>query len=716
MTVSADTVTRLSYTGAGTTGPFTTPYFLANADLRVVKTLISDGTETVLVLTTDYTLTGAGDEDGGALTLVSSLSSSYRLTIINDPVNSQETDYPRTDPFPAASHELALDRRTMVSLRQQDLIDRSLRLSDGVSASGISTEFSTTGKAGYYLRFNAAGTGFELAEGDINESTFTASGSGATERSVTSKLGDIISVKDFGATGDGTTDDTAEIQAALTAASSAGGGTVIVPAGSYLISSAITIPSLVTLQGVGRASIIKCATGSAHHAITITSTNNSGVRDLQVQGPGFESSGSFRCIRLESCTYAKIDNVRVYEADAIAIYALDCDYLRVTNCELVALDSRLADGVASTAPYAVQLDGCYASIVDGCTARTTDIGFSIIGNGIGSTTRAKVDTTGNIISNCTVSRHAKHAFDINACYGCQIVGCTSNDWVDADATPDTNYHGAFQIKDPSGDDTRGNLIANCVANDCAVGFFAQEASRCHFGNVSVKNAQKEGIFLNSTAYSVINGAVIDDHSIAGTAGRPGGAVRLDNAASIIVNGIHSSANAVTNSYILKLTNADTCTFDNITPRGTHDNGIIIDSNSGDNLFGIGVRLGVAFTTAAISDSSTTTIYPLSFGADVDITATGQFNFGNNTARGLYVGRVRFITTVAITGSPTINVGRIGSTGAIVSAEAPGASAADVVIPTVDNRTLSATAYLAGSVVVAGSAGRVSVVVEGLPAT
>jgi hypothetical protein len=228
MTVSADTVTRLSYTGSGTTGPFTTPYFLANADLRVVKTLISDGTETVLVLTTDYTLTGAGDEDGGALTLVSSLSSSYRLTIINDPVNSQETDYPRTDPFPAASHELALDRRTMVSLRQQDLIDRSLRLSDGVSASGISTEFSTTGKAGYYLRFNAAGTGFELAEGDINESTFTASGSGATERSVTSKLGDIISVKDFGATGDGTTDDTTGVTAA-----DAIGKAIFVPNGTY---------------------------------------------------------------------------------------------------------------------------------------------------------------------------------------------------------------------------------------------------------------------------------------------------------------------------------------------------------------------------------------------------------------------------------------------------------------------------------------------------
>jgi hypothetical protein len=156
MTVPADTVTRLYYTGSGSTGPFTTPYFLANADLRVVKTLIADGTETILVLTTDYTLTGAGDEDGGALTLVSSLSSSYRLTIINDAVDSQETDYPRTDPFPAASHELALDRRTMVSLRLRDLIDRSLRQPDGDSAAIAELPPKVT-RASKYLTFDSNG-------------------------------------------------------------------------------------------------------------------------------------------------------------------------------------------------------------------------------------------------------------------------------------------------------------------------------------------------------------------------------------------------------------------------------------------------------------------------------------------------------------------------------------------------------------------------------
>lgn len=59
--------------------------------------------------------------------------------------------------------------------------------------------------------------------------------------------------EDFGARGDGETDDTAAFQEAMNAAGEAGGGVVRVPAGNYRIESNLNIPNLVTLEGTWRA-------------------------------------------------------------------------------------------------------------------------------------------------------------------------------------------------------------------------------------------------------------------------------------------------------------------------------------------------------------------------------------------------------------------------------------------------------------------------------
>jgi hypothetical protein len=47
----------------------------------------------------------------------------------------------------------------------------------------------------------------------------------------------VFNVKSYGALGNGTTDDTAAIQAAYTAAAAAGGGIVFFPAGVYLVAA-----------------------------------------------------------------------------------------------------------------------------------------------------------------------------------------------------------------------------------------------------------------------------------------------------------------------------------------------------------------------------------------------------------------------------------------------------------------------------------------------
>jgi len=64
------------------------------------------------------------------------------------------------------------------------------------------------------------------------------------------RAGDSYSASDFGAVGDGKTDDTAAFQKALDTASQAGGGIVHAPRGTYYFAGQLNIPAAVTLKGV----------------------------------------------------------------------------------------------------------------------------------------------------------------------------------------------------------------------------------------------------------------------------------------------------------------------------------------------------------------------------------------------------------------------------------------------------------------------------------
>jgi len=59
-----------------------------------------------------------------------------------------------------------------------------------------------------------------------------------------------FSVREFGAKGDGQTDDTAAFQSALEAAAKAGGGTVHAPRGNYFFAGHLNVPTAVTLEGI----------------------------------------------------------------------------------------------------------------------------------------------------------------------------------------------------------------------------------------------------------------------------------------------------------------------------------------------------------------------------------------------------------------------------------------------------------------------------------
>lgn len=89
--------------------------------------------------------------------------------------------------------------------------------------------------------------------GDATSVSFIQSGTGAVTRTAQAKMRDVICVLDFGATGDGSTDDTTAFSNALTAAS---GKALYVPDPStgYRITSTLTVPDNTTIYGDGKSS------------------------------------------------------------------------------------------------------------------------------------------------------------------------------------------------------------------------------------------------------------------------------------------------------------------------------------------------------------------------------------------------------------------------------------------------------------------------------
>ena len=124
-----------------------------------------------------------------------------------------------------------------------------------------------------------------LAEIAATNITFTAAGAGAVTRTVDSKLEDVISVKDFGVRGDGSTDDAANINVALTQAA---GKTIYFPAGTYIIGAELQPKTGTTIVGDGIENTIIKASSSLATNITLINIvdgqNAITIRDLRVDG------------------------------------------------------------------------------------------------------------------------------------------------------------------------------------------------------------------------------------------------------------------------------------------------------------------------------------------------------------------------------------------------------------------------------------------------
>jgi parallel beta-helix repeat protein len=170
---------------------------------------------------------------------------------------------------------------------------------------------------------------------------------------------DVFNVKDYGATGDGTTTDTTAVQSCVDAALGAGGGIVYFPAGTYVIAM-ITFGSNVTVVGAGKGNTVllmdpavytatglygnpsTAVVGRIAPASSSASTSYFRMRDLTIDGNkatwGANTSNrmmGFYCGQGTSglVTHGSFANVEIRNCMTYAFDIENCQYVTLTDCE-----------------------------------------------------------------------------------------------------------------------------------------------------------------------------------------------------------------------------------------------------------------------------------------------------------------------------------------------------------------------------------------------
>lgn len=156
MTVSSTTV-KQSYSGNGSTSAFTYSFKINSINELKVIIRSSTGTETVKSISTHYNVSDTGS--GGTVTFTSGNIpvNGETVVLLRNTNLTQTTDYVENDPFPAESHEGALDKLTLQIQEVQEEVDRSIKLSE--TNTMTSTEFTVgaTDRASKVLAFDSSG-------------------------------------------------------------------------------------------------------------------------------------------------------------------------------------------------------------------------------------------------------------------------------------------------------------------------------------------------------------------------------------------------------------------------------------------------------------------------------------------------------------------------------------------------------------------------------
>jgi hypothetical protein len=310
-----------------------------------------------------------------------------------------------------------------------------------------------------------------------------------------------VRAAEFGATGNGITDDTAAIQAAITLAQLVG-GRVYVPQGTYIISSPLSITAPMQLEGASLfGTILQAASASnlTNGVIYVSGTALRGVelRQFTINGNRANQTTNGRGIQFNTPWQSPgpdanhvIEDVYIHDTYSDGFYipiGADTRQLRLTNVHVRSTTAGNGFNFGGTATGSMT-----DSIFVGCFAELTALNGWYIGGDSNHFIGCKAFWCGNIGGN-------NHGFYIQG-WDNTFTACEAQD----------NYQSGF-YGDYSGDSTYGSIattFANCMADDNG-----QNAGNTIITNVAV-SSNVATITANNNYYP---GAIVQIAGLAHTA-------------------------------------------------------------------------------------------------------------------------------------------------------------------------------------------------------
>jgi len=239
---------KISYIGDGVQTQFDYPFPIFDAE--DIKVYFNNVLQHM-----DCTISGEGETSGGYVKFETPPSLNTVITIQRELDLERLSNFTNSGNYAASS--LNGELNYLIACVQQVNNADSKKLSFPTMENHYKTTLPAKDiRANKLLSFDSDGNptvtkksedGFSIFSTD----TFLADGSSSVERTLLDKNKDLVSVKDFGAKGDGITDDTLAMQSAIDESNN-----IFIPTGTYNISSSLNIKENTFVSGVGNNSII----------------------------------------------------------------------------------------------------------------------------------------------------------------------------------------------------------------------------------------------------------------------------------------------------------------------------------------------------------------------------------------------------------------------------------------------------------------------------